>query len=270
MQKLLEKTKNELRLRNYSPKTIKSYLLYVSEYLNFANNKTKESKESVIREYLLNKQEKGMSSQTINLALNAVKYFYREVLKHQDKIDIRFAKRSSKLPVILSRDEIKTILTATKNKKHKLMLSIAYGAGLRISEVINLKVADINTKELTIHIKEAKGKHDRISIIAKKITPELEKNIALKYKNDYLFESNRGGKLHIRSLQKIFEKSLAIAKIQKNATFHSLRHSFATHLLENGTSIRHIQKLLGHKNIRTTQIYTKVTNPTLKNIKSPL
>jgi site-specific recombinase XerD len=169
MQKLLEKTKNNLKLRNYSPKTIKAYLLYIKEYLFFAKNKSNKDKETVIREYLLEKQKKDFSSQTINLALNAIKYFYRETLKNSDKIDVKFAKTASKLPVVLARDEIKLLLNKTKNKKHKIMLTLAYGAGLRISEVINLKVADINISELTIHIKEAKGKRDRISIITKSI-----------------------------------------------------------------------------------------------------
>jgi len=269
MQKLLEKTKNELKLRNYSPMTIKSYLFYIKEYLIFANNKGDQNKNDVIRKFLLDKQEKGLSSQTINLSLNSIKFLYREILKNTDKIDIKFAKRTNKIPVVLSRNEIQSLLDCIKNKKHNLILSLSYGAGLRISEVINLTVKDVDLDELTVHLKQAKGKRDRITIIPEKMVNDIEQIITVKNKDDFLFESNRGGKMHTRTVQKTFEKALSNAKIKKEATFHSLRHSFATHLLENGTDIRYVQELLGHANIRTTQIYTKVTNPSLKNIKSP-
>jgi len=151
-----------------------------------------------------------------------------------------------------------------------LIISLSYGAGLRISEAQNLKVKDIDFDELTIHIKNAKGKKDRITILPEKIKNDLQKALSFKDQNDFIFESERGGKLSTRTLQKIFEKALMKTGIKKPATFHSLRHSFATHLLENGTDIRYVQELLGHQNIRTTQIYAHVTNPNLKNIKSPL
>lgn len=269
----LTKTEQELRLRNYSLKTRKSYLLCLEKYFNFLSDEKNiiglKSSEKV-RKFLLNKQEKGQAGQTINLYLNAIKFFYRDILKLSEKIDLKFAKRSKKLPVVLSRNEIKKIINSLKNIKHKLMISLAYGAGLRISEVINLKIRDIDLNELTIHLKEAKGKKDRITILPEKIKNDLGKFIIGKENNSLLFESERGGKLSERTAQKVFVKALKLASIKKPATFHSLRHSFATHLLENGVDIRYVQKLLGHANIRTTQIYTKVTNPSLKNIKSPL
>ncbi len=135
--------------------------------------------------------------------------------------------------------------------------------------MVNLKVKDININELTIHLKQAKGKRDRITVFPNKVVKLLNIILSEKDKNDFVFESNRGGRLHTRTIQKIFEKTINFVKIKKDATFHSLRHSFATHLLENGTDIRYVQELLGHANIRTTQLYTKVTNPILKNIKSP-
>ncbi len=202
--------------------------------------------------------------------MNAIKYFYREIYKNFVPIDIRFAKTASKLPVVLSRNEIEKIINSIENKKHRLLISLSYGAGFRISEVINLKVKDVDINELTIHIKGAKGNKDRISIIAEKLKPDLKELIALQESNNYVFPSNRGGKLTERTAQKIFENALRATGIQKEATFHSLRHSFATHLLENGVDVRYVQELLGHANIRTTQLYTKVTNPSLKNIKSPL
>jgi len=272
MQILLEKTRQELKLRNCSPKTIKSYLYYIKEYLFFAKlaKEQNKSKEEAIREFLLNKQSKGFSSQTTNLCLNAIKFFYREIIKSQDKIDIKFAKRSQKLPVVLSREEIGKIIETLSNDKHKLLISLAYGAGLRVSETINLKIKDISLEELVIHLKEAKGKKDRVTIFPEKLKSDIINITSGKDKNNYIFESERGGKLTERTAQKIFENALKKSGIQKDATFHSLRHSFATHLLENGVDVRYVQELLGHQNIRTTQIYTHVTNPALKNIKSPL
>ena len=270
MQEYLEQTRQELKLRNYSFKTIKTYLSCLREYFDFKKINFEKIDEENIKQFLLNKQSKNYSSQTVNLYLNAIKFFYREVLKIHQKITLKFAKRSKKLPIVLSREEIKSIIEAIRNPKHKLIISLAYSAGLRISEVINLKVKDVNLEELTIHLKNAKGKKDRITIFSEKIKNDLQNLIAGKNLNDYLFESERGGKLTERTAQKVFENALRRTDIKKDATFHSLRHSFATHLLENGVDVRYVQELLGHQNIRTTQIYTQVTNPKLKNIKSPL
>lgn len=269
-QKYLEQTRQELRLRNYSFKTIKAYLGCLREYFDFKKFNLEKLDEEKIKRFLLNKQDKNYSSQTVNLYLNAIKFFYREVLKIPQKVNLKFAKRSKKLPIILSREEIKNIIDVIRNPKHKLIISLAYGAGLRISEVVNLKTKDVNLEELTIHLKNAKGKKDRITIFPEKTKTDLQNFIAGKNPNDYLFESERGGKLTERTAQKIFENALQRAGIKKDATFHSLRHSFATHLLENGVDVRYVQELLGHQNIRTTQRYTQVTNPKLKNIKSPL
>ena len=270
MENCLIQTKNELRLRNYSPKTIKSYLNCPKDYFNFLKTNFEKLDEEKIKEFLLRKQDKNYAPQTVNLYLNAIKFFYREVLKTPQKINLKFAKRSKKLPIVLSREEIKNIIGIIKNPKHKLIISLAYGAGLRISEVVNLKAKDVNLEELTIHLKNTKGEKDRITIFSKKIKNDLQNLIAGKNSNDYLFESERGGKLTERTAQKVFENALRRAGIKKDPTFHSLRHSFGTHLLENGVDVRYVQELLGHQNIRTTQIYTQVTNPKLKNIKSPL
>lgn len=270
LKELLVKIENELKLRNYSRKTIKSYLLCLADYFRYIKDIKRDPDVVLIKKYLLEKQAKGLSSQTINVHLHAIKYFYRELCKSNTAIDIKFAKTASKLPIVLSRDEIARIIDSIDNKKHRLLVSLSYGAGFRVSESIDLKVKDIDLKGLTMHIKGAKGNKDRISIISEKLIPDLEHLIALKDPNEYVFDSNQGGKLTERTAQKVFESALQKAGIRKDATFHSLRHSFATHLLENGVDVRYVQELLGHANIRTTQIYTKVTNPMLKNIKSPL
>jgi len=270
LKELLSRIEDELKLRNYSRKTIKSYLICLADYFRYVKNVVKDPDIGLIKKYLLEKLDRGQTSQTINLYLNAIKYFYREIFKSSAPIDIKFAKTSSKLPVVLSKDELEKIIGSINNKKHRLLIALAYGAGLRVSEAVNLKIKDVSLAELTIHLKGAKGDKDRLTIFPEKIKAELGELMALRDRNDFVFLSERGGRLTERSAQMIFENALKKCHINKEATFHSLRHSFATHLLENGVDVRYVQELLGHANIRTTQIYTKVTNPSLKRIKSPL
>jgi integrase/recombinase XerD len=267
---LLEKIKEELKLRNYSSRTVDAYLTCLKDYFRYIKNVAKDPDVALIKKYLLEKQDHGQSPQTVNLYLNAIKYFYREIFKSSASINLKFAKTSKKLPVVLSRTEIEKIINAIENKKHRLLIALSYGAGLRVSEAVGLKVRDVNLDELTVHLKTTKGNKDRITIFPEKLKADLAELMALQHGNEYLFESERGGKLTVRSAQKVFENALRKTGIKKDATFHSLRHSFATHLLENGVDVRYVQELLGHANIRTTQIYTKVTNPSLKKIKSPL
>jgi integrase/recombinase XerD len=270
MQNELRKIEDELKMRHYSPKTIKAYQNGARKYFEYKGADFQTLNERNIKKFLLSCQEKGESSETQNLSLNAIKFYYKNILKNYQKIDIRCARKNKKLPVVLTRDEISQIIEATSNSKHRLMISLAYASGMRVSEIVKLKVADLNLEDLSIHIKQAKGGKDRISILSEKLVNDLRNLIAGRSGNDFVFESERGGRLTERTAQKVFENALKKAEIKKQATFHSLRHSFATHLLENGTDVRYVQELLGHQNIRTTQRYTQVTNPQLKNIKSPL
>ena len=266
----LQKAEREMKIKNYSSKTVKGYLYGLREYFAFKGSNFIELDQENIRDFLLACEQKQISPQSRNLFLSAIKFYYRNVTRNPQKIEIQSAKRPKSLPVVLSRSEIARILKVVKNTKHKLLLSISYGAGLRVSEVIVLKVQDLDFEELTVHIKQAKGQKDRISVVPESLVDDLKNLVAGKVINDLVFASERGGKLTTRTAQKVFENALQISEVKKNATFHSLRHSFATHLLENGTDVRYVQELLGHSNIRTTQIYTQVTNPKLKNIKSPL
>jgi site-specific recombinase XerD len=270
MQNYLEQVRIELKIRNYSPKTIKSYLGCLRDYFNYLKSDLAVFDSEKIKKYLLLKQDKGYSPQTINLHLNAIKFFYSEIIKNCQKVEIRFAKKSKKLPIVLSRQEIADMLGQIKNFKHKLMIALSYGAGLRVSEAVSLKVRDIMISELMIHLKDAKGKKDRCTVIPERLKNDLYFLTKDRDGGEYVFASERGGRLSERSAQKIFALALKKAGIKKNATFHSLRHSFATHLLENGVDVRYVQELLGHQNIRTTQLYTQVTNSSIRNIKSPL
>ena len=270
IQNNLKRVERELKIRNYSPKTIKSYLYGLKKYFAFKNQDFEYLDTDNVKDFLLVAQNKNISAQTRNLYLSAIKFFYRNIIKVNKKIEIQLAKKNKSLPVVLTNNEIGNILKITINAKHRLLLSLAYGAGLRVSEAVNIKVKDIELAELTIHIKQAKGKKDRITLFPEKLVADMKNLLANKDKNDSVFSSERGGKLTTRTAQKVFENSLKKSGIKKESTFHSLRHSFATHLLENGVDVRYVQELLGHQNIRTTQIYTQVTNPKLKKIKSPL
>ncbi len=264
-----QELKNELKLRNYSPQTVDAYLFVLRDFSNFVKGQILPLKIEKIRQYLLLKHEQKYSPQSINIRLNGLKFFYEQIIK-TSRINIKSTKRSKKLPVILSRVEIQKLINNTPNIKHQLLLSLAYGAGLRVSEVNSLRVNDVLLDELTIMIRDAKGKKDRQTVFPESLRTKFLLFLKDKKKSDYLFAGNNNQKLTVRTLQKIFQNSLIQSKINKQATFHSLRHSFATHLLENGVDLRYIQSLLGHNNIRTTQIYTQITNYGFKNIKSPL
>ncbi|MEA2088680.1 MAG: tyrosine-type recombinase/integrase [Patescibacteria group bacterium] len=270
MQNLLKKTKNRLKSKKYSPDTIKSYLYCIEKYLEFAKNNKKDTNEKIIKSYLKSLQKRKLSSQTINLSINAIKFFYKEILKESDKIKVKYAKKQNKPPVILLKKEIEKIINSAKNAQHKLILSLSYSSGLSVSEIVNLKLKNIDFNKLFIHIKNPNNKNNRFTIFSEKLKQNLQNLTKNKKKNDFLFLNRTNKQFSARSVQKIFENSLKKAKIRKKSNFHSLRHSFATHLLENGIDICYVQKLLGHKNIRTTQIYAKNTKINLKNIKSPL
>lgn len=266
----LERLETELKIRNYSPKTIKSYIHCLKEFLAFREKNPGIPDRDAVTGFLLLLERNGASPQTRNIYLSAIKFGFRNLAEGRLEIDIRAAKRNRSLPIVLSREEIGRILAAVKNVKHRLMLALAYGAGLRVSEVVAARIGDIDFDELTVHIKQGKGRKDRISVVPEKLLKELDDLTVGKTHNDFVFASEQGGRLTTRTAQKIFERALTKAGVKKDATFHSLRHSFATHLLENGVDVRYVQELLGHQNIRTTQTYTQVTNPKLKNIKSPL
>jgi site-specific recombinase XerD len=267
---LLSKLQQEIKISGLSHRTAKSYSLCLKKLYNYFHKPLNKITEDEFKKFLAELADKNYSPYTLNLYHASLKYAIEKVYSQPFILRFAYAKRHKKLPIVLSKTEIQQILRSVKNSKHKLLLSLTYGAGLRVSEVIALKVQDLNFEELTVHIKRAKGQKDRISVIPQSLVDSLKNLVAGKITTDLVFESERGGKLTTRTVQKVFENALRISGIKKDATFHSLRHSFATHLLENGTDIRYVQELLGHQNIRTTQRYTQITNPKLKNIRSPL
>lgn len=249
---------DEAKLRGYSEKTIKSYIFYVEKFLDFKKSP---------REFLLTLINKKLKDDTVRLAGFAIK-FYLKINLVDDEFVIPNVKREKKLPVILSKKEIMQMVFSCKIVKYRVMIMMGYGAGLRASEILSLRWEDIDFSRNTIHVKSAKSKKDRIVMLSPKLKKILKSLDILK--EGLVFMSNRNKKYSLRSLQQIISDAALRAGITKKVSPHSLRHSFATHLLENGTDIRYIQELLGHSNIRTTLIYTKVSSKNITNIKSPL
>lgn len=261
----------ELKIRGFSPKTVESYLLYNKLFLQYCRKSPKSIANEDIRRYLLFLKDKNCSNSTLNVALNALKFYYRQVLKRRFFFNIKGAKKSNYLPVILSKEEVGRMLAKTTNPKHNFLISLMYSAGLRVSEAVAIRMRDFDLDRKMIMVRQGKGGKDRCTILSQKLIPTLKKQLALKKPGDYLFTGAGGnGHLTAMSAEKIVKKAAEAAGISKKVSCHSLRHSFATHLLEAGTSIRYIQELLGHKRLETTQIYTKVAGNNLQNIKSPL
>ena len=273
MSELREKMKMDMELRGYSPKTIKCYVSHVSNFAKFYNKSPELLEEKEIRDYLhYCITEKKLSEGTVNYINSGLKFFYTKTLnRYWDMDKIPRLKEPQRLPSVLSPLEVKAIFDATENLKHKAILMTVYSAGLRVSEVCNLKITDIDSKNMQILIRQGKGKKDRYSLLSKSNLEILRVYWKRYQPKEYLF-SGKGRTTAItpRSVEKMLEKSIKKAEITKNATVHTLRHSFATHLLDSGTDICYIQRLLGHTRITTTTIYLHLRRMDLLNIKSPL
>ena len=267
MNGLLLKLKRELEIRNFSRKSVKSYMFHVKAFLKYARTSGKGLNEEVVKDYIQGLLVRKNPS-SVALSLSTLRFFFENVL-HQ-KIYIENPKRNKPIPEVLTVDEIKRLIDAIDNVKHKLIIRLMYGCGLRVGEVVSLQKQDFLFDEGLIHIKMAKGRKDRMVKIPQSLHHELIIFSELNPNDKIFFVSDRGGKLTTSTIQAIVKNTSSRAKIEKNVHPHTLMHSFATHLLENGTDIRIIQKLLGHSDIKTTQIYLSISNQSIKNIKSPL
>ena len=230
-----------------------------------------EIDENDIRNYLqfLVKHEKSDSE--INQAINSIKFYYEVVLEMPNRFySIDRPKCSRKLPKVLAKQVVRDMIYLTKNIKHKCLLAVLYSGGLRISELQNLELKDIDSKRMLIHVRDAKGNKDRYVQLSKSILPELRQYYIAYKPKKYLFEGAKGDIYSTCSIRKTVKKAAKRAGVQSNVHTHMIRHSFATHLLENGTNLRHIQQLLGHSSSKTTEIYTHVAISSFKDIKNPL
>ncbi|MFH1761970.1 MAG: tyrosine-type recombinase/integrase [bacterium] len=259
-----------LRVKGYSSNTIKNYVGSLKILSTTLKKPLKYITVAEIKDFIDHQLKNGKSGQTVNQYVAAFKIVSNEIFKKTQPINISFSRRAKKLPVVLTKKEIEKIFSAEKNPSYRLIFQIMYGSGLRVGEVVKLQVRDIDFDESIISIRQAKGKKDRYSVLSPLVLEGLRFLAQNRKYNDFVFESSHGGSLHPRSVQIKFKSALEKVCIKKGTTCHSLRHSFATHLLENGTDIRIIQELLGHSSIKTTQIYTKVSKTVIKRVKSPL
>ncbi|MDF2437063.1 MAG: Integrase/recombinase [Bacteroidota bacterium] len=269
----IERFKSWMSSRRYSESTILTYVEALKSFLKFCNDRAlaEISNEDVIRynnDYIL---KNGLSASYQNQVVNALKLFFRTIQSRKlNAEEIHRPKRSFVLPVILSPEEVAGMLNSLENIKHKTMLALIYSGGLRRSELLNLRLEDIDSKRMFISIKAAKGKKDRMVPLSEMIL-EMLRLYYKEYKpQHYLFEGQKAGKYTESSLEEVFHKAKKLAGIKKSVSLHTLRHSYATHLLEGGTNLRYIQELLGHKSPKTTQIYTHVTNDGLSRVLSPI
>jgi site-specific recombinase XerD len=263
---------SELRSRKYSPQTIRAYEHYNKELCRRTQKRPVDITPEDLRNYLAYLDKTlNLSASSMNVAISAIKFFYRHVLKRDILRNQHRPRHDKKLPGVLAESEVTDLLASEKNPKHRLLLMLAYSSGLRVSEVVALKREHIDIKRRTILIRAGKGRKDRYTLLSDRAADFLVRYCALYEIDGWLFPGMTGGRhLSVRSAQNIFAKALGKARIDKSASIHSLRHSFATHLLESGTDIRYIQELLGHSTLRTTQRYTHVARRAVLRIRSPL
>jgi site-specific recombinase XerD len=272
-QPALDELRKLLILKGYSKNTQRTYYYEFAQFLSLlGKHDANEMDEDRLRSYFLYCAEKlNMTESRINSRYNAIKFYFEQVLG-RDKflIDLPRPKSPSQLPKHISTRDIKKLFDAVGNPKHLLMLKLSYGMGLRVSEIVNLKISDIDSGNMQVLIERGKGKKDRYANLPESILDDLRAYYKKYRPARYLFEGQGGGKYSTRSVQHVFKTAMRKAGINKDVGIHGLRHSFATHLLENGTDISFIQQLLGHADIRTTMTYAKVAKKNLKNVKSPL
>jgi integrase/recombinase XerD len=264
--------KQWMRSKRYSESTISTYSEALKSFLVFYREKpiTEITNQDVIiynNQFLLSNK---LSSSYQNQITNALKLFFKTILETKIEIEkIHRPKREKVLPNVLSKEEVLRIIEVTNNLKHKTLLALIYSAGLRISEALSIKPQDIDSKRMLIHIKNAKGKKDRYTLLSEKVLVLLREYFSIYKPKEYLFEGQFGGSYSSRSAQTVLKEAVKKARIDKPVSLHTLRHSFATHLLESGTDLRYIQDLLGHSSPKTTMIYTHVSSTSLKKIKNP-
>ncbi|MEM4271595.1 MAG: tyrosine-type recombinase/integrase [Candidatus Pacearchaeota archaeon] len=266
-----ESLHKECTRRKLSPRTHKTYHYCISRFFGWIGKDIGKISKKDVREFLNKMADKGLSGNSLNTYHMALRFLFEEVLDKRIWIDIKYSKTPEKLPLVLSKEEVKKLFEAISNEKHRLMIELMYSAGLRVSELLNLRICDLEIEKRYGFVRAGKGNKDRLFILPEKLTGRIKELIAQEKltNDDYLFISNRNKKYSIRSIQQILKKASRKARIGKKIHPHTLRHSFATHLIENGYSVSDVQALLGHKSPETTMIYVHMASPSMITIKSP-
>jgi len=268
----LTRMEQQLRVQRYSWNTIKTYKHFFALLLGYYPDRDPSSleKQDILTFLLKSSEEKNWSSSTQNQAVNAVKFYYEKVLGHSRTFyDLR-PRKEKKLPGVFSEQEVQRLFTSVRNQKHRTILMLIYSGGLRIGESIRLRKEDIFFDRKTIFIKAGKGKKDRYTVLSDKMIVQLKDYLESYQPAYWLFEGQDGGQYSARSIQAVFRRAVKASGVNPYSTVHTLRHSFATHLLEHGMDLRYIQELLGHSSSETTQIYTHITSQARNKLVSPL
>ncbi len=263
---------DDLRLKNFSDSTIKVYVHAVEKFARFLGRSPDESTAEDVRGFLIHELDRGLSRSYIVIQQNALRHLYLDTLGRTDELSsIPRPKRERRLPVVLSREEVRRLFAVTGNLKHKALLMVAYDAGLRLSEILNLRSEDIDSQRMVIRVRQGKGKKDRYTRLSAGLLKLLREYWREYHPESLLFPGAHPNKRYdIATPGHILKKLCRKAGITKRVSMHTLRHSFATHLLEAGTNLRVIQRLLGHANIQTTCLYTHISIEDLREAPSPM
>lgn len=261
-----------LKIRGYSSRTIRAYCGHLDRFYRFYDQHREISVRDLVPRYSYHLLNEKLSASYVNQAISAIKFYLEKVcgLLEENFPYVR-PKKEHKLPNVLSQREVLRLLSAVENKKHRAIFYLIYSSGLRVGEVVRLRKSDIDRGRKTLHIRQGKGKKDRVTVLSELALDVVQQYLIQTKPQSWLFPGQYPGKhLSERTVQKIYEQAVRGSRIEKEVTVHSLRHSFATHLLEDGIDIRYIQELLGHHNLRTTEIYTHVAVKDVRKIVSPL
>lgn len=263
---------DRLQLKKYANNTVKSYIFAFETFINYYDTKELiQINENDVRDYILKLIQENKSDSSINIAINSIKFYYESVLGMPNRFyQIERPRKEKKLPKVLSKADVLQLIAHTNNLKHKCIVSLLYSSGMRRNELVNLKITDIDSKRMLILIEAAKGKKDRYTLLSRTLLKDLREYYKQWKPEKYIIEGAYGRQYSGQSIGKIITNAAKKARIHINVTPHMLRHSFATHLLEDGVDLRQIQVLLGHSSSKTTEIYTHVAMTTFKKIKNPL
>ena len=263
----VDKLKSELKIRGFSPLTVRNYSFFVEKFLARIGKSASDVDEDDVKLYL-SEMFDSKSKNTIMLAAASLKFFFKEILK-KELMNVKMPKKDRRLPDVLTKEEVKNLIESTDTVKSRLIVSLLYSSGLRVSELVNLKVEDLNFEENTGWVRHGKGGKDRLFTLSGNLIEELRDYLKTRGKNNlYVFSKEKA--LTTRNIQKIVQGTRKRAGLNKKVTPHTLRHSFATHLLEQGTDIRMIQTMLGHSSLSTTQVYTHISAEQIKKVQNPL
>jgi len=269
---LIPRFQQELRLRNYAERTVETYTSCLVRYVRWIHPDVPRTVDAEVpRSFLMNLVETGASTTLVSQHVSALKFLYVQLYDWpEERLRIPRPRMGHRVPPVPSREEVLQLADATRSHTHRTAILLLYASGLRVSELVALNVGDVLLDDLLLRVREGKGDKDRLTIFSASLVPHLERLAGLRSRDEPLFLSARGDRWSQRSVQHVLQRARTRAGIESAYTPHSLRHAFATHLLEAGTSLRVIQGLLGHKHITTTTRYTHMTSPHRMKVSSPL